>query len=694
MPRVVLDRATINARNYQKNKAKILAKRFYTNKMPSLVNTETEATTQSLSTTNNGSENGSSVNNNNCNYKYNSVLTFIEGTLVGNNNDQNSIVSDSDEEIPTNEEEPNSVNNNRTHIPTLEEVAKSSGETLDDKQYISYEVICCTFLLRLVYDGGDATNPLGGYLNATLNCQNVTQRNNLIAKLKARGAQDQLIMLLTGPAGCGKSTCVKLAQTFCHRFCMAVAVAFNNITFYFTSTTGSSAAIFGGMTIHSAAHINKKSVNDNQRKEWEDVRILIIDEISFFKVGEMQKLDKKLKSLTGCYDKPYGGISIVFSGDFHQLQPIGKESDILYSLSPGAKTWENTINSVIFLENSHRFKEDPEYGAILGRMRMGEDTREDREKINTRLIGGTNNVTPPDDDDACYACPTNQERNAIYAGIFKNHILDTHPDVASDDLPPDHTLMIEASMRRKKRKVSQAVHDTVITMLGDDDIRSSEFHTNGAKIEPLLRLYPGSPHMCITNEDLKNGRGNGTLCKCVSVKLKNGQRRWKNWEGKKVWTITSDCVEWVEFEHWPKPPPNVPRKFKLQPRTFSSTVKIPLGEGCDGLSLRVGNVRITQIPVNSNAATTGHKLQGMSKDVLIVNSWNYSFSNWVYVVLSRVRTLSGLYLCKPLDLERQFKVPENLIQFERRMKARETYILNKRQNDMMSIAQQGDNTEV
>jgi hypothetical protein len=39
--------------------------------------------------------------------------------------------------------------------------------------------------------------------------------------------------------------------------------------------------------------------------------------------------------------------------------------------------WENTINCAIFLENSHQFKDNPVYGEILARMRMGEDTRED-----------------------------------------------------------------------------------------------------------------------------------------------------------------------------------------------------------------------------------------------------------------------------------------------------------------------------
>ena len=70
---------------------------------------------------------------------------------------------------------------------------------------------------------------------------------------------------------------------------MAVAVAFNDYTFYFTSTTGSSAALFGGSTIHGAAHLNKSRLDDNMRQIWrEDVKILIIDEISFFKTSDMQ----------------------------------------------------------------------------------------------------------------------------------------------------------------------------------------------------------------------------------------------------------------------------------------------------------------------------------------------------------------------------------------------------------------------
>ena len=60
------------------------------------------------------------------------------------------------------------------------------------------------------------------------------------------------------------------------------------------------------------------------------------------------------------------------------------------------------------------------------------------------------------------------------------------------------------------------------------------------------------------------------------------------------------------------------RRFKLKPTTFTAIVQWPVAPDCGNLKVRLGNVRVTQIPVNSNIATTGHKLQGMSKDTLIV----------------------------------------------------------------------------
>ena len=101
--------------------------------------------------------------------------------------------------------------------------------------------------------------------------------------------------------------------------------------------------------------------------------------------------------------------------------------------------------------------------------------------------------------------------------------------MGSDELSPSHTIMIEASLRRKKKKVSRAVHDVVVTKLGDDAVRSTEFRSQGAKLDPLLRIYPKAPYMSNTNDDLEDGRGNGTTCRCLGVTLKpDANVIWKN----------------------------------------------------------------------------------------------------------------------------------------------------------------------
>jgi hypothetical protein len=48
-----------------------------------------------------------------------------------------------------------------------------------------------------------------------------------------------------------------------------------------------------------------------------------------------------------------------------------------------------------------------------------------------------------------------------------------------------------------------------------------------------------------------------------------------------------------------------------------------------------------------NHATTGHKLQGKTVQSLVIAEWS-RVKNWAYVVISRVKTLDGLFLLKPI----------------------------------------------
>jgi len=262
-----------------------------------------------------------------------------------------------------------------------------------------------------------------------------------------------------------------------------------------------------------------------------------------------------------------------------------------------------------------------------------------------------------------------------------NHINATRPTVGSPEEPPDNTIITEATItkRKNKKRIPSWLHDCIVSECGNSDVKTGK----SRKMDPALRLYKGAPCMVNTNDDLNEGRGNGTLCRCTRVQLKpNAKVYWKNWDGKKVNHVSVDDVDWVEFEHWPKPPKNFKRLFKLKPDSVAVTISLCPASGCRPIDWE--GATITQFPVNTNIATTGHKLQGMSKDKLIVVSWNYGIPNWVYVVLSRVRTLEGLYLCTPLDLKKQFKVSEELLSYEKRLREKEERILDRRRNRIVT----------
>jgi hypothetical protein len=60
-------------------------------------------------------------------------------------------------------------------------------------------------------------------------------------------------------------------------------------------------------------------------------------------------------------------------------------------------------------------------------------------------------------------------------------------------------------------------------------------------------------------------------------------------------------------------------RFKLDPEQFLPEVSV---KHYHASSKKVTfHCKMKQIPANSSDATTGHKLQGMSKDAIIVSSW-------------------------------------------------------------------------
>ena len=110
--------------------------------------------------------------------------------------------------------------------------------------------------------------------------------------------------------------------------------------------------------------------------------------------------------------------------------------------------------------------------------------------------------------------------------------------------------------------------------------------------------------MVHSNNDLKKGgRGNGTLCRGISLKLKKDCFPTnKNWDGRKVQCISVEDVEYMTYEEDQK-------IFRIIPDDFRVN---PLVSLWGGRNINRGGIKIIQVGVNSHIATTWHTLQGMT----------------------------------------------------------------------------------
>jgi hypothetical protein len=164
------------------------------------------------------------------------------------------------------------------------------------------------------------------------------------------------------------------------------------------------------------------------------------------------------------------------------------------------------------------------------------------------------------------------------------------------------------------------------------------------------------------NTDVKKGQANGTQATFQKVVLKPGEAtRQILLDGTiPVMAVRASQVSHVVLQH--SNDRIQPRTFSLKPKKYSLKAKIlkPRALQVGGIQHEVLQMKATQIPVLINNATTGHKLQGSGVDSLFVHNWSY-VTNWVYVMLSRVRTRAGLFCRKELSKDlRKYAVPEAL----------------------------------
>lgn len=311
-------------------------------------------------------------------------------------------------------------------IPTMMDIIENAnrvhGINLDEKQLVAYKIICSSFLIQILKD---QTSQCTGELRQ----QHLTHIEKTMESLKQYGGKEQLIMFITGPAGAGKTTSVKLAQKFCEEFCNSCAIPFDQYSFFFTAYTGAAASDSGGRTTLTSLKIPifgaLGDADDHTISILHSVKILIMDEISFMTKQQLNNIDKRLQGIFNCAE-PFGGMSVIFSGDFRQMEFGSVSNEQLLYTTHSKMEFENLLNAALILENKHRFKDDPEFGEMLTDMWFDDLSIEQKEKINERFVRDKSDLPKYLDDNCHYACPTNAERNAIAMNNFIRHIENTH----------------------------------------------------------------------------------------------------------------------------------------------------------------------------------------------------------------------------------------------------------------------------
>jgi hypothetical protein len=145
---------------------------------------------------------------------------------------------------------------------------------LDARQKRAFEAITASFLLTFhEFEQDD-------YNDATLDADTIKRaRDGKATLIYLKGGNGtQLIILLHGPGGSGKSTVINLVLAYCREFCDILGHPFTIRTIVVTALSGVAATLIHGETTHSGMAVNHKKVPSDMIEAWADTRLVIIDE--------------------------------------------------------------------------------------------------------------------------------------------------------------------------------------------------------------------------------------------------------------------------------------------------------------------------------------------------------------------------------------------------------------------------------
>ncbi len=419
-----------------------------------------------------------------------------------------------------------------------------------------------------------------------------TSDENTIKRLFLAVENKQNI-LLHGLGGCGKTKCLKdIASHFILKGSVVACTATTGIAAVGLSVPEKR---ISGSTLHSWAGVKlgdkppqrlvaEVNNNDPAKKRWLDTDILIIDEVSMLSAEFIDKLDYVGRSVRRTPDSPFGGLQIIFSGDFLQLPPV-KAKWVFESIvwKEMATATENTSALQSFILEEPKRYNDLDWFHKLMRFRKAQHTPEDVKFLHSRVKAYETWLASPAAKDLTSVKPT-----MLYS---KNVDVEFQNETELRKLPsfPIEFLAVDTFTKYN----GYAKRDDYIRPLED-------------AIPTCISLNVGAQVMLKANLDIKAGLANGSrgVISAILGSLEAGVQ-----------------VKW------------------LNGKTTTVTMHTWLREDKDGKASR------TQIPLILAWAYSIHKAQGCTLDYAICD---LGPSIWLpgqaYVALSRVRSSAGLFL--------------------------------------------------
>src|SRR6202167_2696649 len=229
----------------------------------------------------------------------------------------------------------------------------------------------------------------------------------IIANHAVTPGSEQLMMYVGGMGGTGKSQVIKALMDFyksrneSHRFAIL-------------APTGTAAALLLGSTYHSflgvpidgqTAFRNETTNNAQVKTRLDGVEYIFLDEVSMVACNDNYKISSQLAKVLNLFDMPYGGINMIFSGDFAQMPPVfgsplysGTVGTQLMSrmtvqgqeVAIGKALWHQVTTVVILRKNMRQRKqtaEDAKLRTALENIRYAACTPADIKFLKTRIAG-------------------------------------------------------------------------------------------------------------------------------------------------------------------------------------------------------------------------------------------------------------------------------------------------------------------